>query len=157
MTRSTTVGAVQEAQLPVRAKLAAAWTSFMFLYVYVDHLHLYKPGSLDEIRSGVVHEFETGPTFVALALTLVGVPIAMIVLSAVLPARVVRATTLVVATLYVPVTVYNATGESGGYAAFYGLSIGFEVLLLAVVLRTVWTWPRSTGATAGQDLAAARA
>ena len=46
MTRSsTTAGAFQEARLPVQAKLAAAWTSFMFLYIYVDYLHLYKPGS----------------------------------------------------------------------------------------------------------------
>ena len=56
MTRSsTTAGAFQQAQLPVQAKLAAAWTSVMFLYIYVDYLHLYKPGSLDEILVGVVH------------------------------------------------------------------------------------------------------
>lgn len=30
---STTAGAFQETRLPVQAKLAAAWTSFMFLYV----------------------------------------------------------------------------------------------------------------------------
>jgi hypothetical protein len=79
MTRSsTTAGAFQQAQLPVQAKLAAAWTSFMFLYIYVDYLHLYKPGSIDEILVGVVHEFDTGPTFVALALTLMPIPILMV-------------------------------------------------------------------------------
>jgi hypothetical protein len=36
-TRSSTTSAFQEAQLPVQAKLAAAWTSFMFLYIYVDY------------------------------------------------------------------------------------------------------------------------
>jgi hypothetical protein len=30
--------------IPVRAKLAAAWTSFMFLYAYVDILGFYTPG-----------------------------------------------------------------------------------------------------------------
>src|SRR5688572_19716958 len=108
MTRnSTTAGAFQQAQLPVRGKLAAAWTSFMFLYIYVDYLHLYKPGSIDEILVGVVHEFDTGPTFVALALTLVAIPILMTLLSTTLPARVNRATNLVVATLYIPVSIYN--------------------------------------------------
>ncbi|MGY1700228.1 DUF6326 family protein [Geodermatophilus sp. SYSU D00766] len=115
----------------------------MFLYVYVDYLHLYKPGSLDEILVGVVHEFDTGPTFVALALTLVAVPILMIVLSATLPARAARATNLVVAALYIPVSIYNVAGEeSWSYSWFYGLSIGLEVLLLAFVLRAAWTWPR---------------
>ncbi len=27
--------------IPVQAKIAAAWTSFMFLDIYVDYLHLY--------------------------------------------------------------------------------------------------------------------
>ena len=147
MTRSsTTAGAFQQAQLPVQAKLAAAWTSLMFLYIYVDYLALYKPGFVDEVRSGVVHDFETGPTFVALALTALAIPILMIVLSTTLPARVNRATNLVVATLYVPFSVYNADGEPWSYAYFYGLSIGLEVLLLAFILRAAWTWPRTTRA-----------
>lgn len=145
MTRSsTTAGAFQEARLPVQAKLAAAWTSFMFLYIYVDYLALYKPGLIDEILVGVVHEFDTGPTFVALALTLMAIPILMILLSTTLPARVNRATNLVVATLYIPVSMYNAAGESWTYVYFYGLSIGLEVLLLAFILRAAWTWPKTT-------------
>ena len=146
-TSSTTAGAFREARLPVQAKLAAAWTSFMFLYIYVDYLALYKPGFIDEIRSGVVHDFDTGPTFVSLALTALAIPILMIFLSTTLPARVNRATNLVVATLYVPFSVYNADGEPWSYAYFYGLSIGLEVLLLAFILRAAWTWPRTTRAT----------
>ena len=160
MTRSSTTaaGALREAQLPVQAKLAAAWTSLMFLYIYVDYLHLYKPGSIDEILVGVVHEFDTGPTFVALALTLMAIPSLMILLSTTLPARVNRATNLVVATLYIPASLYNVAGEeSWNYSYFYGLSIGLEVLLLAFILRAAWTWPRTTRATAGRDLALARA
>lgn len=113
----------------------------MFLYIYVDYLALYKPGFIDEILAGIVHEFDTGPTFVALALTLMAIPSLMILLSTTLPARVNRTINLVVATLYIPVTMYNAAGESWTY--FYGLSIGLEVLLLAYILRSAWTWPRT--------------
>lgn len=133
--------ALEDPRLPVRARLAAAWASFMFLYVYVDYLALYKPGFVADLLAGTVHEFDTGPTFVALALTLIAVPSMMIVLSATLPARLNRVVNLVVATLYLPVTVYNAAGEPWSYAYFYGLSITLEVLLLAVVLRVAWTWP----------------
>ena len=141
--------ALEDLLMSVQAKLAAAWTSFMFLYIYVDYLALYKPGFIDEIRSGVVHEFDTGPTFVALALTLVAIPILMILLSTTLPARVNRATNLVVATLYIPVSMYNVAGEeSWAYSYFYGLSIGLEVLLLAFILRSAWTWPRRTASPA---------
>ncbi|MFI7282835.1 DUF6326 family protein [Micromonospora chersina] len=149
-------GALQESHIPVQAKLAAAWASFMFLYIYVDYLALYKPGFIDDILVGNVHEFDTGPTFVALALTLVAIPILMILLSTTLPARVNRATNLVVATLYIPVSVYNAAGEPWTYFYFYGLSIGLELLLLAFILRAVWTWPRAIRATASRDLAQAR-
>jgi hypothetical protein len=66
----------------------------------------------------------------------------MIVLSVILPARANRVINLVVASLYVPVSAFNALGESWTY--FYGLSIGLEVLLLAFILRYAWTWPRRT-------------
>jgi hypothetical protein len=135
---------LENLRMPVQIKLAAAWTSFMFLYIYVDYLALYKPGFLNELMAGRVHEFDTGPTFVSMALTLMAIPILMIVLSATLPARANRTINLVVAALYIPVTVYNAAGEPWTYAYFYGLSIGLEVLLLAFILRSAWTWPRHT-------------
>ncbi|MFC7451224.1 DUF6326 family protein [Rhodococcus daqingensis] len=138
----------QDLRLPVQAKLAAAWTSFMFLYIYVDYLALYKPGFLDDLLAGTVHEFDLGPTFVSMALTLMAIPILMILLSVTLPARVNRTVNLVVATLYIPVSLYNVTGESGTYFYFYGLSIGLEVLLLAFILRSAWTWPRRTASPA---------
>ena len=55
--------------------------------------------------------------------------------------RVNRTINLVVASLYIPVSIFNAVGESWTY--FYGLSIGLEVLLLAFILRSAWTWPRT--------------
>ncbi|MUN36243.1 DUF6326 family protein [Actinomadura litoris] len=133
---------LEDLRLPVQAKLAAAWTSFMFLYIYVDYLALYKPGFLDDLLGGTVHEFDTGPTFVAVALSLMAVPILMILLSATLPARVNRTINVVVAALYIPVSVFNAAGEPLSYSYFYGLSIGLELLLLAFILRSAWSWPR---------------
>ena len=147
-TRQPTTTTLEDQRIPVRVKLAAAWTSFMFLYIYVDYLALYKPGSIDDILAGVVHEFDTGPTFVAIGLTLVAIPSLMILLSTTLPARVNRTINLVVATLYIPVSMYNAVGESWTYSYFYGLSIGLEVLLLALILRYAWTWPRRTAPSA---------
>ena len=147
--KPTSESPLEDLRMPVQVRLAAAWTSFMFLYIYVDYLALYKPGFVDDILAGVVHEFDTGPTFIAMALTLMAIPILMILLSTTLPARVNRTANLVVATLYIPVTVYNAAGEPWSYSYFYGLSIGLEVLLLAFILRSAWTWPRGTASPAG--------
>ena len=141
-TTGTTATSLHDPPVPVRMKLAAAWTSFMFLYIYVDYFHLYKAGAIDDLRSGVVFGLDIDQALLTAFLALVAVPAFMVVLSASLPARANRATNLVVASLYLPVTAFNAVGES--WVAFYGLSIGLEVLLLAFVLRSAWTWPRTS-------------
>ena len=142
-TTTKTTTALHDPPAPVRAKLAAAWTSFMFLSIYVDYLHLYKPGSIDDILAGVVFEFDISQAFVIIALTLVAIPILMILLSTTLPARANRTLNLVVASLYIPVSAFNAVGESS-YLYFYGLGVVLEVIVLAVILRSAWTWPRTT-------------
>jgi hypothetical protein len=135
--------------VPVQAKLAAAWTSFMFLYIYVDFFNLYKPGVVDGILNGLVWRFDVSSTLLAFMLASVSIPALMVVLSMTLPARVNRATNLVVAMLYIPYSVFNAAGASWEWAFFYGLSIGLEVLLLAFILRSAWTWPRTPAVPAG--------
>jgi hypothetical protein len=141
-TQRAELTALEDRQIPVQAKLAAAWTSFMFLYIYVDYLHLYKPGAIDDILAGVVFEFDISQTFVVIALMLVGIPILMILLSMTLPARANRTLNLVVASLYIPVSAFEVLGES--WILFYGLGVGLEVILLAFILRSAWTWPRRT-------------
>ena len=132
---------LEDQPIPVQAKLAAAWTSFMFLYAYVDILGFFTPGIVEDILDGRVFEFDLSQTFSTAALTLMAIPIFMVMLSMTLPARVNRITNLVVASLYVPVTAFNAVGESWLY--FYGLGIVLELILLALILRYAWTWPRT--------------
>ena len=55
-TQTAALGEFENPRLPTQAKLAAAWTSFMFLYVYVDVLGLYKPGFVEGILKGRVWE-----------------------------------------------------------------------------------------------------
>lgn len=131
--------------IPVRAKLAAAWTSFMFLYVYVDILGFYKPGVVEDILAGKVWEFDVTPTWATMALTLLAVPILMVVLSMTLPANASRITNLVVASIQVPFAAFNAVGELGEpWMYFYGLGVALELALLTLILRHAWTWPRTS-------------
>ena len=145
-TTATTTTALHDPPVPVRVRLAAAWASFMFFYIYVDYLHLYKPGAIDDILAGVVFEFDISQTFAFTSLALVGIPALMVVLSTALPARANRTLNLVVASLYVPVSVFNLAGES--WLWFYGLGVVVEVALLAHILRSAWSWPRTTSVTA---------
>lgn len=154
MTRHLPINsASQHPQIPVQVKLAAAWASFMFLYIYVDILNFYKPGVVDGILDGLVWTFDVTPALLTTMLVSVSIPAMMVWLSMTLPARVNRTTNLVVATLLIPYSVFNAAGATWEWAAFYGLSIGLEVLLLAFILRSVWTWPQTHSGAA--DVAAA--
>ncbi|KQX69428.1 DUF6326 family protein [Angustibacter sp. Root456] len=141
MSTPQTTTTLQEQQVPVRYKLAATWTSFMFLYAYVDILNFFTPGVIEDLLNGKVFEFDLSQTFSTSALILVSIPIFMIVLSMTLAARANRTTNLVVASLYVPVTAFNVVGES--YRYFYGLGVALELVLLALVVRYAWTWPRT--------------
>jgi hypothetical protein len=127
--------------ISVRAKISAAWAGVMFLYVYVDILHFYKPGILDGILDGKVWEFDASQALLTTFLVLMSIPILMVVLSVTLPSRASRTTNLVVAAVQIPYAAFNVVG--GSWPVFYGLGVVLEVALLALILRYAWTWPRT--------------
>lgn len=145
--RTTPAPLLDDQSIPVQAKIAAAWTSFMFLYAYVDILGLYKPGVIDGIVDGRMFEFDVTAALLTTFIAVLAVPALMVVFSLSLPARVSRVTNLVVASLYVPFTAFNIVGESGEWLVFYGLTVTIELLLLAFIIRSAWAWSRKpTGA-----------
>ena len=141
-TRQPTTTTLENLRIPVQAKLAAAWTSFMFLYVYVDIVAFFKPGTIDEILVGKIWEFDVSQTLLTVFLALMAIPIFMVVLSMTLPTRANRATNLIVASVQVPYAAFNVVGESWTY--FYSLGVALEVIVLALILRYAWTWPRTS-------------
>jgi hypothetical protein len=121
----------------------------MFLYAYVDILNFYTPGTIDDILDGRVFEFALSQTFSTSALILMAIPIFMVVASMTLPARVSRVASLIVAALYVPVTIFNLAGASWLY--FYGLGVVLELTLLALIMRWAWSWPRSSASVSSPN------
>ncbi len=147
---------LENRQVPVQAKLAATWTSFMFLYIYVDILNFYKPGVVDGILVGHIWKFDISSTLLTIFLVSVSIPAMMVWLSMTLPARVNRATNLVAASMLIPYSMFNAAGATWEWAAFYGISIGLEVLLLAFIVRAAWTWPRAASSSMTEHAAPRR-
>ncbi|GAA2998922.1 DUF6326 family protein [Actinokineospora diospyrosa] len=146
---------LEDPRIPVRAKLAAAWTSVMFLYVYVDILNFYTPGVIQEILGGKVFEFDISQTFSTTALALMAIPILMVVLSMALPAKANRLTNLIVASVQIPFAAFNLAGESWKF--FYGLGFALELILFIFILRSAWTWPRTAPSATTPDRGTVRA
>jgi hypothetical protein len=140
MTRRSTTPALEDHAMPIQAKLAAAWASFMFLAVYVDIFNFFKPGVVEDILAGVVWRLQITQTFLVVGLALMAVPILMVMASMILPARVNRMANLVVASLYVPITAMNILDES--WTIFYGMGIALGLGVIAVIIRVAWAWPR---------------
>lgn len=129
---------LDEQKVNVRILLAALWTSFMFLYIYVDYFHLYMPGALQDMLEGRVFEFDVSQAFLVAALVSVSIPALMIFLSLSLPAKISRLTNMIVATIYIPYTLFNLVGEAWIHM-MYGAAV--EVALLVLIIRYARKWP----------------
>lgn len=108
-------------EAPVQVRLAALWASTMFLYVYADIIAFYK-----RVRSATscaaVCGSSRSPRDGALgALALMTAPSVMIALSVLLPTRTNQWTNIVVASLFILVSIGNPIGETW---AFDDLSLG---------------------------------
>jgi hypothetical protein len=132
-------GQLVDVQVPVRLKLSALWVTAMFLYVYVDIFGFYKPGTIEDILAGRVSEFDITQAWALGALVLLTIPSLMVFLSLALPARVARWTNIAIAVLFIAVSIGNSVGETW---AFFWLGSAVEVVLLLLIIRYAWTWPR---------------
>jgi hypothetical protein len=131
--------ALEDIKVNVKLKLAALWTAFMFLYIYVDYFHLYMPGSLEDMLAGKVFTFEVTQAFLLIVLVLVAIPVLMIFLSVALPAKVNRWTNIIVAAVYIPYMLFNLAGEAWTHMVFGAV---VEVVLLLLVIWYAWKWPK---------------
>jgi hypothetical protein len=146
MMRTPQPTTLQDQPIPVRAKLAAAWTSFLFLYVYVDIIGFYKPGVVEGILAGKMWEFAASQAVLTTGLAFMAIPVLMVVLSMALPARASRITNLIVASWQIPFAAFNLAG--GAWLVYYGFGLALELILLALILRWAWTWPRTASTMA---------
>lgn len=127
-------------KVSVKQKLATLWASFMFLYIYVDYFHFYMPRTIEEIIKGKVFVFEITQGFIFIALALATIPILMIFLSVILPAKINRLTNIVVAIILIPYMLFNLVGEAWLHMVFAAV---VEVVLLGLIIRYAWKWPRT--------------
>ncbi len=134
-----TQNSLEDIKVSVKLKLAMLWTSFMFLYIYVDYFHLYMPGKIADIMKGRVFVFDITQGFLMAALVSMTIPTLMIFLAVALPAKVNRWANIIVATVYIPYMLFNLAGEAWMHMVFGAV---VEVVLLGLIIRYAWKWPR---------------
>ena len=131
--------ALEDIKINVKLKLAAAWASFMFFYIYVDYFHLYMPGSLEDILAGKVFTFDISYVFLLIVMIGVAIPSLMIFLSVALPAKANRWVNIIIAAVYIPYMLFNLAGEAWAHMYF---AAAVEVALLLLIIGHAWKWPK---------------
>ena len=127
-----------------RIKIAALWTSMLFVFAYVDLFSLYRDDVRADIEAGEMAGFTIGQGFLLGVTTYILLPSLMLFLSLVLTAKITRTINIGVAALYAVTIAGSAMGEW----SYYILGSVVEVALLAGVVYYAWTWPKRTGTVA---------
>jgi len=128
---------LEDIKVNVKLKLASLWTSFMFLYIYVDYFALYMPSKIDDITKGKVFVFDITQQFIFIALALATIPMVMIFLSLILPAKINRLTNIIMAIILMPYMLFNLAGEAWLHMYF---AAAVEVVLLCLIIRYAYKW-----------------
>jgi Family of unknown function (DUF6326) len=138
--QKTSQNSLENIKVNVKLKLAALWTSLMFLIIYLDYFHLYMPNAIEDILKGKVFVFEITQVFLVVALAIVTIPALMICLSVSLPAKANRWTNIIIAVINIPLILFNLAGVAWIHMVFGAI---VEVLLLSLIIRYAWKWPRA--------------
>ncbi len=130
---------LEPANVNVRVKIAALWTSMLFVFAYVDIFGLYRPDVRADLEAGEISGFTVNQGFLLGTTIYVVIPSLMIFGSLVLRPRVDRLANIALGSVYALTIVLGAIGEWG----FYILGSAIEVALLAGIVYYAWNWPRS--------------
>lgn len=137
-----TAKALEDIEVNVKLKLAGLWITLMFVYLYVDYIGLFKPGVIEDILVGKIWVLDITQVWALTALVMMTIPSLMVFLSLALPAKANRWTNLIVAILFVVVSIGNAVGEETWvYYHIYAMVV--QVVLLGLIIWFAWQWPRS--------------
>lgn len=136
-TQKITQNTLEYTEISVQLKLAALWTSFMFLYSYVDYFALYMPHKIEGIQQARVFVFDITQGFLFTALVSVTIPALMISLSIALPVKINRWANIIIAAVYIPFSLFNLAGETWTHMIFGAI---VEVVLLCLIIRYAWQW-----------------
>ena len=139
MNTNNMVTEMEYIKVGLKLKLAALWTSLMFLIIYLDYFHLYMPGSIEGILAGKMFVFDITQVALLAGLGTVTIPALMIFLSVALSAKVNRWTNMIVAALYIPFILFNLAGVTWMHMVFGAV---VQVVLLLLIIRYAWKWPQ---------------
>ena len=130
---------LKEEKVSVRFVISTMWISIICLYLYNDFFSLFPPGNIQGIMDGMMGSFEVSQAGLFFAALLMLVPILMIFLTTVLPAKINRISNMILGVLYAFVMIGSLIGEGWAYYIFLGI---VEIVLSLLITWYAWKWPK---------------
>ncbi|MGH3057591.1 MAG: DUF6326 family protein [Gaiellaceae bacterium] len=138
----------EPANVNVRIKISALWTSVLFVFAYVDLFSLYRPDFRADLEAGEVGGFTVNQSFLLGTTVYVVIPSLMVFCALILRPRVNRIANIALSIVYALTIIVGAIGEWN----YHIVGSAIEVALLSAIVFYAWTWPESnsTAPTAGR-------
>jgi MFS family permease len=122
--------------IDVRIRMSALWVATMLVFLYVDLFSMYREDFRQDLDEGQIFVFEVGQPFLLGINAYVIIPSVMAYLTLVMPRRLNRIVSIVIASMYA----ITIAGAAIGEWAYFVLGSLVEVVLLAIVIHHAWTW-----------------
>lgn len=140
MTKESSKAQLANPTINIKLKLAALWTSLMFLYIYGDYFELYAPKKVENLINGTAL-LET-PTMLFIASFMIAIPALMIALTVLLKPKIIRFLSIFFGILFIIIVALVISTAFYPWYAFYVFYGFLEILVCVAIVRYAWKWPR---------------
>ena len=134
-----------DSKIDTKIKLAALWTSLLFLYVYADFFDQQTPSSIESFGDLTTPIGPLTPNLLLIFSLILIVPSLMICLSIFMKPKVNKWVNIVIAIIWSFMSIVLLVDTIGSdWYRFYALYQAIEIVVLASIIYTAWKWPRES-------------
>ena len=131
---------LEDLTVNVKIKLSVLWICLMFLYLYNDVLSFFRQDIIEETLTGKMGGIEITPIFLLAGAILMAIPIFMVFLSIILPAKINRWTNIIVG-IFHAVVLLGTFLAPGDLWPNYALYMILEAVFIILIIWYAWKWP----------------
>ncbi|MFT4661067.1 MAG: hypothetical protein ACI8XB_001338 [Patiriisocius sp.] len=131
---------LENSKINIRIKLAALWTSLLFLFIYGDYFEMYTPGKVENLMN--VTDILDSPFKLFMASFVLAIPSLMIALTILMKPNVNRILNITFGTFFTLVVLLVGGGSITPWYSFYVFYAALEAILAIAIVRQAWKWPR---------------
>lgn len=135
----------EDVKVNVKIKLSALWVTVMFFFLYADVLNFYHPGTIEEIKAGLIVGIPINQVSLLGSAILMAIPSVMVFLSLTLKAKANRWANIIVGAVYAFLGVSEIIDQAVDPWAYRILMPLLRVVFSALIVWHAWKWPKQEG------------